>query len=528
MRRSSGTWGALRWRIAGASLFLVVALCAALALWPARQALPLILPAEPAVAAAAEPAPTPIELATRADAADLWVPPHLDPEVERALAEHQQRLTWREITGISRRADNGWPVRCTILALDADGKTLLLDRSRLGGTFILRAPPAATQLRFTAHDFDLEDATVGLAADRGLQGLIVVLPVARGAVKGSVVDESGLPVAGMTVRMNGRARETTNAGGNFVFRPVRDDRYLLSLPSAVFAPRVPSSQAVRVVGGLQQEPSLFVVARGALLQGVVTDQETETPLADVRVVLTRPDGGGDHRMVVTGEDGTFSFPRLLAGDYRITTTVPDSSYARVVREVLGLADGEVRDVMVALVSTAGMLAGRVLGPRGETVPFARVVARRQRKDVDSDRMETRTDTRGRFRFGSLPVGRWRIGPEPTYCESHNWLADATVDVELQAGHEAMLDLRLQRGCFLQGRVLSATSASGVLVRMHLPEGGTVEEPVGAEGGFAFGGVRPGQYLVEAVDPTLGSGSTLAQQTVYVTTGRAASIELHIR
>ncbi len=434
----------------------------------------------------------------------------------------------RVITGVTRAADTGWPVRCFTAAYDAENEAADLQRSAsLAGGFAVVVGPTAQRLEFTPRRrLDLQVASIDLPAHGDVTDLDVVLVRARGSIAGQVIDEQGQPLAGVRVRLNGdHAFRTTGEAGTFRFGPLRDDSYFLQVPTPAFATSPSeSSRTVRVVEGRQVESVLFVVVRGATLRGTVVAAETGQPIDGIRIVLGQAESTKDHRSLVTDERGEFEMSRLVAGSYRLTATDERGSRGRQQLLIDNLQD-EVRTIVVEMASGAGRLAGRLVDADGGAVPFAQVVVRKLDAAADERSWTTRSDSRGRFQFGAIPSGTWWVGPDPSYCEVHNWLADAGTEVVVRDGVPSEVDIELRAGAFLSGRVVSDSRRPGLLVRLRRDEE-VREERVGHDGHFAFGGVRAGQYIVEALDDAHRE-LPLAQQLIYVQSGESSSVHLRV-
>lgn len=483
--------------------------------------------------------------------AEVVVPPDLDPAGIRsadASVERQQvdaastdRMTlqellrpgWRQVSGVTLRKENRWPVFCDLRSRDAEGKDLgRAGRSTFAGIFQIQVPPDAGVLVASARNrYDLAEVVIPLPPGRGLEDVEILLPKAYGSIKGQVIDERGHPVDGITVNLNGSyARRTTGSTGTFLFRNLRDGSYNVVIPGLPFAVGRSHSASVQLIKGKQDQPVMLQVERGATLVGLVEDAQTGRPIESVSVVLGRPGEDREHRSAVTDARGSFRFHRLVAGSYQINATVADSTYSRTTVLVEDLDNGEERRVRLTLQAGAGSLAGKMVDEKGDAVPFAMVTAARSPATEPlgdstglSAMVSTRSDSRGLFRFASLPVGDWLVSLDPGYCETHNWIFDQ-VPARIDDGVESKIEVRLRHGFFIRGRVTSAGNRTGLLVRMTDKSGESVEEPVGAEGRFAFGGLGSGSYTVEVFDPTL-PGGPIAQTSVFIANSSPGQIVL---
>ena len=447
-------------------------------------------------------------------------------------------LTWRIVAGVARRADTGAPTKVRLSAHLADGTPVSSSSSESFVGFTGRVDERATSLTFTPNSTDLEEVEVPIPPNDAVTALDVVLPVARGLIRARVVDPRGDGVKGIVVAAGGRARRTTDARGNVMFRPLRDGFYTLVLRDVPFSTtagpggRVSNglvtsntTKTVEVKKRTQSEPVVFTVPRGSTLRGVIVEQGSQSPIAAVDVFLTRP-GAQAHRAERSNEDGFFEFPRLVPGSYRLSATADDGEHGRLVMDLPPLVDGETRTVELALATGVGALSGRTVDEEGEPVPFAAIECSRG-ADAGRETLTARTDSHGRFKVKSLPTGTWTIGPSASYCQTHNWVERYVETVLVSAGQEADVNLTLRPGSFLVGRVVSSSNRKDIVVRVHLDEDTTIERSLGQRGRFALGGVLPGTYLVEAVDPAFMSAGPLASQMVYVASGEESTVRLEV-
>ncbi|MFG0320107.1 MAG: hypothetical protein ACF8XB_22740, partial [Planctomycetota bacterium JB042] len=148
-------------------------------------------------------------------------------------------------------------------------------------------------------------------------------------------------------------------------------------------------------------------------------------------------------------------------------------------------------------------------------------------EAGTERLTTRTDSHGRFRMKALPAGTWSVGPSANYCRTHNWVEGSPTIVNVRPGAETDLRVRLRAGSFLEGQVVSTSDRRDLLVLVHLDADRVLERSLGHQGRFAVGGVQPGTYLVEAVDPAGDRTVALASRMVYVAAGENATVRLEV-
>ena len=399
------------------------------------------------------------------------------------------------------------------------------DAAAAAGLFAIRVDRDATHLAITPRGrYDLETITIDLPAGH-LDGVDVLLPAARGAIKGRVVDEQGEGVEGIRVRLNGSyADDTTVDSGFFSFRPLRDDTYSVGVADVPFAAGESPTRAVEVEDAAQRGTLVFVVERGATLLGEVSDAANGSPIEGARIVLTRQ-GGRDHRTTASDGDGDFLLPRLVGGSFQLAVTA--DGYGRAQLPIDGLGLGEQRHVAVTMSASAGELSGRILDEEGKPLPFATVTAEAVRPGGDRQRISARADSRGHFRLASVASGVWEVFADPGWCEIRNWIPGDAVVVQVQPGGKSSADVKLRRGRYVRGRVRSASDRKDIQVRLTRDGGESIIKTMGKQGHFAFGGLPSSLYVLEALDPARPDAPPLARTQVFVGTAEDARVSLQV-
>ena len=259
--------------------------------------------------------------------------------------------------------------------------------------------------------------------------------------------------------------------------------------------------------GEHRDPELaerIELSPGAALAITVLDAAC-AGVADVPVALTWPRITAhrqDLLVVVpsrslsmrTAADGRASFEDLPAELPLTWSVAPDEGRPRSDR--VALAPGEGRSVTVELGGGA-RLRGTVRDQDATAVGEVEIWVRRpDGNERFLPRHEllasTRADAQGRFELTDLPLEPLVLGPAPEQGD----LLPTAVPVLVDA-REMELDLVVERGRFLEGRVLDAGSSRRWEVWATPVEGG---EAIGAstgEEGFRVGPLAHGEYLVQA-------------------------------
>jgi hypothetical protein len=378
-------------------------------------------------------------------------------------------------------------------------------------------------------------------------------------LRGTVVDGSGAPLAGVRVRyelvdwrtlefdfslapllyqaVDERVFPVSDAAGRFTAGPfpgrAPHDLFLLGDGFALERRRYdPERDGAEVT---------FRLSRGGAVEGIVLDAETAAPVtsfglsssARIDLRAEEPSGLNPFAQVVEVEhpEGRFRLEPLRAGSLELSVTAP--GYLPFRTAPIELEEGgEYRGLVVAL--ERGLeLGGRVVDGAGAPVPGARVVpldgrgrplgpTGAGRDDLPPTRLlgdllqlapldlsvglgllgerGASTDAEGRFLLRGLPAGTLRLlaterGHAPTEGPT----------VELAAGAPAApVEIVLRRGGSLVGRVLDrfGEPVAGALVFAATPpernrggRGGLYQGRSGADGRYAIEAMAPGSYVV---------------------------------
>jgi hypothetical protein len=220
------------------------------------------------------------------------------------------------------------------------------------------------------------------------------------------------------------------------------------------------------------------------------------PLGGARVEALEEVEGGDRTVGATssGEDGAYAFGGLADGLYVVAAVARGTRRARL--EGVEIRDGELRRGVDLLLEPGARVAGRVVaGADGRLVQGAVVMAhtlaelerpalsarpaalREQRAQATA-----RTDADGGFVLEGLGPGVHMLT-----AKAPGFRTSAAVRLEVAAGEEAWLELRLSEGSWIAGRVVDASGAGIAGARVEaLPEQGRG----GPWGGGGRGGGMP--------------------------------------
>jgi hypothetical protein len=187
-------------------------------------------------------------------------------------------------------------------------------------------------------------------------------PTGTASLTGSIVDDSGTPIAGANVNVRLDARQfpglTTDSDGAFTLGDLPAGTYDVS----AFAPAnfVRSTQVV-IADGESAQVTLVLPLRDASIAGRVVDG-SGNPIPDVFVNASRPSSGGgiDGSGASSASDGTFQLSELGAGDWLVSAGGPGSPWLQTqVTVTLGHAENLSIDDLVLSPRTTALVFGYI-------------------------------------------------------------------------------------------------------------------------------------------------------------------------
>lgn len=240
--------------------------------------------------------------------------------------------------------DGSAPLGGVTVTTTIDGKPVVVGTPTVGqvGTYVLPTlPTPATYVLTVAKDgFGSSTVVVDLGPGEQRTGVDVALRGGVGTVTGTVVDDAGQGVGGVTVTAGGTGATvttttlTSGAVGTFTLSGLRGPGSVtLAFTRDGYAP---VSTAVTLPASGAPAPVRVVLTSD---QGTITGRVTDDGAGVVGVLVTATDGATPRTTTSTGSGsrgpGTYVLPDLPTGTYTVTATVGGRVVATAVVAVTG-------------------------------------------------------------------------------------------------------------------------------------------------------------------------------------------------
>ncbi len=260
--------------------------------------------------------------------------------------------------------------------------------------------------------------------------------------------------------------------------------------AAIRAPQGPQlpDPATRIIG-------VVVDGAGVPVAGAEVSAEPEQGYVDRALggadagVALRDAGSAPMASAPTGADGRFVIGGLEPGRYRVRV------------DGAGLLAAELRMVPVPSDDTRIVVARRVaiegvVTDGGKPVVGANVGVR---GDAIGGTLEVKTDLKGGFAVRDLPEGRYQV-----FAWQGPLAARAMRVNRLGAGPFTPVELRLEAGAIVIGRIIDRAEGTGLVAAVELRPVGDDEAPryarSGDDGVFRIEGVPNGRWIADAFSP----------------------------
>lgn len=364
-----------------------------------------------------------------------------------------------------------------------------------------------------------------------------------GSISGTVVDENGDPIQGVTIRLSGAATEVavTGSDGTYSFTGLVPGTYTVTetQPSGfadggedagtIDAVTVGDDSVDDVISGVvigSGDDSINndfdeIALDPGTISGTVVDQNGD-PIADVAIALS----GDATDSTTTNAAGEYSFTDLVPGTYTVTETTPAGMADG--GEVAGSLGGTVTDDVIADIplgageasvnndfdESVASIAGTVVDQDGAGIAGVSIVL----TGTDPDgavSQSTTTDANGDYSFDQLLAGTYTVtettpagytdGGETAGSTGGTVTDDVIADIALSAGVDSV------DNDFDEDIIPDPASISGTVVddlgrpipgvTVTLGGDATATTVTDAQGNYTFPGLPAGTYTVTETTPT---------------------------
>jgi 5-hydroxyisourate hydrolase-like protein (transthyretin family) len=412
------------------------------------------------------------------------------------VVDRQRQPVPNALVNVSKFGDQGSPRSTAVGCADpsrpdchrtgADG--LVTFRTTEGRHEVTVFGEDVSPVRLPNQTLNARSAAVVVTVDRGVE------------ISGRVVRPDGTPVADATVAtptplMTRTA--PTGADGSFTLAGVASGPQVLTAHSSdgnLSSPPVPVTAPAKNV--------TITIPRGARIEGRVLDRATQQPVTDFAVNLPSakqfqfPAEPRNTGKTIHADDGHYAIDNVPPGAVQIYVTA--MGYVTGSRGDITAEDGKTVSGIDIQLDRGATISGRVTAG-GAPVAGAdvRQVAQQMRQMQQMQQMSggVTTDADGLYKLDGIAEGDRLIQFEkPGFIPAQK-------PVEVKAGNDVRLDVELDRGRELRGRVVdrSGGGIAGVYVDASAPgeRRNSNMNVTDGDGAFVVAGLRDGKYQVTA-------------------------------
>jgi hypothetical protein len=396
----------------------------------------------------------------------------------------QANVSSGELGGTITDRANGLPLAGALIAVDGASTGQVV--SAVDGSYNFPSlSPGAVTIRITKTGYQPASAVATVAAGTRIVYSTALQSTPTSAILvGRVADsESGLPLAGVTVRIAGLALSAlTDAGGGFTLSGVPAGAVRVELSIGGYAPQTFSVVVeAGVTVNVQTIPMYKTppTATTGTISGAVTAAADGTPLAGVTILVR----GSASASATTGADGRYVLSELAPGNLMLTATKEGYVVASASAN-LTAGDRVVFSPSLEL-SLSPRVSGRVID-RATLVPVSGAT-------VSLDKEVAGTDADGRFTFGNVVSGEHLVKIDapgylsrvlPIRTDGRNPLDMPAI--ELAHGTSPVT---------ISGRVTDQTSGRGIDRAVVTVLGAELAAVADTDGRYRLEGVAPGTATI---------------------------------
>jgi len=331
-----------------------------------------------------------------------------------------------------------------------------------------------------AQAIDAKSSALTIVVERGVE------------ISGRVVTSDGNGVADATVALqpsgSGMQMATSDATGAFTFR---------NAPRGNATLQATLQRGSRVTSGKKEvsAPATSVVItmpRGGAISGRVIDEATHSPVTSFQIAA----GNRTARAMPApfqADDGAFTVGDLAAGSTDLEVSA--KGYAPAIVHGIEVEEGKTTSDVEVHLERGAVLKGRVTSSTGQPIEAASITLDRDftRGAVGPPIQPNRdvTDANGNYSIDSVAPGTRRV------TISKSGYIPAVKSVEAVSGKEVTLDVSLDRGRELHGRVIDESGEGVALADVRPETQNTPAVRTEADGSFTLSGLRDAHLRVVA-------------------------------
>ncbi len=340
---------------------------------------------------------------------------------------------------------------------------------------------AAALKRIPAQTLSARESAMTVTVDRGVEvsGRVTY-------TDGSPVDPTNVLILNKEGPLRQFARgDSVNSDGTFVLRNVAPGPVTLYAEIMSAAPIEGPSVEITAPA----KDVVLTIPKPIRIEGRVVDKDNKQPVRVFSINVRRYRGGGGYgaeNRSFSSEEGTFVMDDISLGPLELTVSAAGYAPAMVSNAALS----EKGPITIQL-ERGALVTGRVTSD-GAPVADANVSLSGGPRSPATMRNTVITDAEGEFRFDSAGTGEYSL------FIFKKGFAQGRKVVEIASGKETRIEIELQRGRELRGRVVDSEGRPVSLARVFARGGsGVPSTQSDAEGNFELTGIPDGTYTISA-------------------------------
>ncbi|HEY0406029.1 MAG TPA: carboxypeptidase regulatory-like domain-containing protein [Pyrinomonadaceae bacterium] len=296
---------------------------------------------------------------------------------------------------------------------------------------------------------------------------------------------SGGGFGGVPVTLSGAESQTTTTDDNgaYSFAVLAGEDYTIT-PSKLYYTFSPQSRSFTQLASQQPGISFLATRQAFTISGQVLD-DNNAGLAGIEVAV-RNELGGTIRTALSGADGSFSFPDLIAG-YNYTVAATNTNFFTFTPQNLD-ALGSNLTLSLKGARSVYTIRGRALDESNRALAGVAVSL------SGSQTMTATTDDEGRYSFAGLPAGgSYEVNASKRfYLISPQHQSFANLGGDREANFAAALQTHRISGRVTDG---AGNGIIGIAVKLDGPQASSVR--TGSDGHYALTALDTGDYTLTA-------------------------------